>query len=639
MPTTTLFTVPPSPPTTTKRSSLSPSSPSSVASTTTSHFPNVDRLAFLIEKSKSVNHILQIHAALLRHGLHDHPILNFKLQRSYSSICRLDYSVALFESTEKPNVFYWTAIMHGHAQCGLHEQAIFYYVQMLTQGVQPNAFTFSSVLKACSLQPGKAIHSQAIKFGFDLDLYVRTGLVDVYARGGDIMSANQVFDTMPEKSLVSLTSMLNCYAKHGKLEEARALFEEIKDRDVVCWNVIIDGYAQHGLPNESLLLFRQMLAAKVKPNEITVLSVLSACGQIGALESGKWLHSYIKNNGIRINVHVGTALVDMYCKCGSLEDARMVFDRITDKDAVAWNSMIVGYAMHGSSQEAFQLFNEMCRIGHQATDITFIGILTACGHAGLVNNGWGFFNLMKDQYKIEPKIEHFGCMVNLLGRAGHLEEAYDLVKNMKIKQDPVLWGTLLGACRLHGNVSMAEEIAEFVLSHNLANSGTYILLSNIYAAAGYWDGVARMRLLMKDSGVEKEPGCSSIEVDNKLHEFLAGDLRHPQSKQIYMMLEEINSWLKANGYTPQTDIVLHDLGERQKEQCLQVHSEKLAIAFGLISTRAGTAIKIVKNLRVCLDCHGVMKQISKITGRNIIMRDRNRFHHFVNGSCSCGDYW
>lgn len=489
------------------------------------------------------------------------------------------------------------------------------------------------------MKSGRALHAQVIKFGFDSDLYVTTGLLDAYARGGDFMSAKQLFDAMPEKSLVSLTAMLTCYAKHGQIQEARLLFDEMEEKDAVCWNVMIDGYCQHGFPKESVLLFRQMLAAKVKPNEITVLSVLSSCGQLGGLESGRWLHSYIKNNGIQINVRVGTALVDMYCKCGSLDDARNVFDQMLDKDVVAWNSMMMGYANHGFSDETFQLFDNMCSTGLQPTDITFIAILTACAHSGLVSKGWRIFDAMKREYKIQPKIEHFGCMVNLLGRAGHLQEAYDLVKNMEIDPDPVLWGTLLWACRLHNEIFLGEQIAEFLVSHNLASSGTYILLSNIYAAAKNWDGVAKVRSLMKDCGVEKEPGCSVIEVDNKVHEFLAADLRHPKSKEIYLMLEEINRWLKADGYTPQTDIVLHDLGEREKELNLEVHSEKLAMAFGLISTRPGTTIKIVKNLRVCLDCHAVMKLISKITRRKIIMRDRNRFHHFENGSCSCGDYW
>ncbi|KAJ6678350.1 PENTATRICOPEPTIDE REPEAT-CONTAINING PROTEIN [Salix viminalis] len=454
---------------------------------------------------------------------------------------------------------------------------------MLSQNVFPNAFTFSSILKSCPIQPAKLLHGQAIKFGFDAELYVRTCLAGSYAKGGDVVSARKLFDAMPEKSLVSLTAMITCYAKHGMIDEARVLFDGMEERDVICWNVMIDGYAQHGLPNEGLLLFRQMLNAKVRPNEVTVLAVLSACGQIGALETGRWVHSYIENNGIGITLSVGTSLIDMYSKCGSLEDARLIFERISNKDVVAWNSMVVGYAMHGFSQDALRLFKDMCMIGYHPTDITFIGVLNACGHAGLVSEGWKFFFSMKDEYGIEPKVEHYGCMVNLLGRAGQLEEAYELVKNMDIEQDPVLWGTLLGSLQ-----------APWQHCPGRANCGV---------SSGNWEGVARVRTLMKESGVEKEPGCSSVEVNNK------------------------------------TDIVLHDLEDAQKERSLGVHSEKLALAFGLITTKPGTTIKIVKNLRVCADCHAVTKLISKITGRKIVMRDRNRFHHFVNGSCSCGDYW
>lgn len=510
---------------------------------------------------------------------------------------------------------------------------------MLSQDVAPNAFTFSSILKSCPLEPAKVIHAHAIKFGLDSELYVQTCLIDVYARGTDVPSARKLFDAMPEKSLVSLTAMVSCYANCGMVKEARELFDGLQERDLVCWNVMINGYVQHGLPNEGLTLFRQMLKARGRPNEVTVVAITSACGQIGALESGRWIHSYIQNNGIEINAHVGAALIDMYSKCGSLKDAQLVFERIRKKDVVVWNSMIVGYATHGFSQDAMHLFNEMCKLGYRPTDITFIGILSAYGHAGLVSEGWQIFHSMKDKYGIQPKIEHYGCMVNLLGRAGHLKEAYELVKNMEINPDPVIWGSLLGACRLHGDLALGEEIAELLINQNLANSGTYILLSNIYAAVGNWEGVARMRTLLKDRGVEKEPGCSSIEVSNKVHEFLAGDLRHPKTKEIYMMLEEMDGWLKAHGYSPQTDIVLHDLDDAQKEQSLNVHSEKLAIAFGLISTKQGATIKIVKNLRVCSDCHTVTKLISKITGRKIVMRDRNRFHHFTNGACSCGDYW
>ncbi|XP_058081413.1 pentatricopeptide repeat-containing protein ELI1, chloroplastic [Magnolia sinica] len=608
--------------------------------TTHHHLLTVDRATFLIDRIRSVDHTLQAHAALLRNNLHHHPVLAFKLQRAYSSLGHLEYARSLFDHTPEPTIFSWTAIIHAHSTAGLHSHALLLYFQMLTDGtVQPNAFTFSSVLKSCSLTQSRALHSQALKFCLDSDPYVRTALLDIYARNGDVDSAQHLFDTMPVKNLVSSTAMMTCHVKYGRIVHARQLFDTMGVRDVVCWNVMIDGYAQHGWPGESLDLFRQMLAAKTRPNEVTMLSVLSACAQLGALELGKWVHSYMEINGIQFNVQVGTALIDMYCKCGSLDDACSVFDKIVNKDIVAWNSMIVGYAMHGHSQEALEQFSQLCCLGLRPTDITFIGVLNACSHAGLVEEGRQFFRSMKDEYGIEPKIEHYGCMVDLLGRAGLLEEAYELVKSMPIEPDLVLWGSLLGACKLHKNMNLGETIAEFLLDKGLANSGTYILLSNIYAMAGKWDAVGRVRTMMKDSGVQKEPGCSSIEVNNKIHEFFAGDLRHPRSKEIYLMLDELIGLIKAHGYLPQTEIVLHDIEESEKERALGVHSEKLAIAFGLISTQPGTAIRIVKNLRVCPDCHTVTKLISKITGRKIVVRDRNRFHHFVDGSCSCGDYW
>nr|UPT49104.1 pentatricopeptide repeat protein AaPPR191 [Agave angustifolia] len=461
----------------------------------------------------------------------------------------------------------------------------------------------------------------------------------MYARARDVRSARAVFDAMPERRLVTSTAMITCYAKTGDLESARKMFDEMGERDCVCWNTMIDGYTQHGRPEEALALFRSMLESDARTNEVTVITVLSAVAQLGSLESGKWVHSYIENNKIRFNAQVGTALVDMYSKCGSLKDACLVFDRIRDKDIVAWNSMIAGYAMHGHSREALELFSRLRSTGLRPTDITFIAVLNACSHAGLVGEGREFFSLMEKDYGIEPKIEHYGCMVDLLGRAGLVEEAYELVQSMRIKPDSVLWGSLMGACRLHKKMALAEKIADYLVNSGQANSGTYVLLSNIYAALGNWKEVNRVRSLMKESGVQKEPGCSSIEVDHKVHEFVVSDLSHPKSKEIYSMLDELNELLRARGYVPQTELVLHDLDEAEKERAIGVHSERLAIAFGLISTQPGTTITIVKNLRVCTDCHTVIKLISKITGRKIVVRDRNRFHHFVDGSCSCGNYW
>ncbi|KAH6789647.1 hypothetical protein C2S51_004653 [Perilla frutescens var. frutescens] len=552
--------------------------PTYVAFNTKNHqYPEPKKLASLIDESTNIKHLRQIHKLVIRRGLESSPVLNFKLQHSYSSLGHVEDSVALFNLTQSPNVFFYTSIIRGHAMKGLHEQALNFYVQMLTEKIEPDASTLSTLLKASALEIGKAIHCQVHKFGLHSDAYVRTALIGIYARNKDIVLARRLFDSMVERNLVTLTAMITGYAK----KMAMLMRQEncLMEWKIGMWH---------------------MLKSKLKPNEASMVAVLSACGQVGALESGHWVHSYLGYRAT-LNNQVGTALIDMYSKCGSLEEARKVFNGIKDKDAVVYNAMIGGCASHGFTKEAINLFKEMPQVGLHPTDITFIGILSACAHAGLISQGWALFNAMKDEDGIQPKVEHYGCMVNLLGRPGHLEEAYELVKSMSIDADPVLWGTLL-------------------------------------AAAGNWDDVARIRAMMKQSGVQKDPGCSSVEVNNIVHEFLAGDMKHPRSKEIYGMLEQMNKWLEVHGYASQTEEVLHNIGEAE-ERSLEVHSKKLALAFAFISTKRGTTIKIVKNLRVCPDCDAVIKPISKIAGKKRVMRDRNRFHHFIDGACSCGDYW
>ncbi|KAJ4901708.1 hypothetical protein Rs2_15659 [Raphanus sativus] len=611
--------------------------------------PPPEKLAILLDKSESVDLIKQIHAAILRHNLflHPyHPVLNLKLHRAYASHGKIRHSLSLFHHTIDPDLFLFTATINTASINGLRDQALLLYVQLLSSEIIPNEFTLSSVLKSCSAESVQAIHTHVLKFGLALDPYVATGLVDVYARGGDLVSALKVFDRMPERrSLVSSTAMITCYAKQGNVVAARALFEGMPEieRDIVSWNVMIDGYAQHGFPTEALRLFQKLLSeGNPKPDEITLVAALSACSQIGALESGRWIHLFIKRSRriISVNVKVCTALIDMYSKCGSLEEAVSVFNDTPRKDTVAWNAMIAGYAMHGYSQDALRLFGEMQgTVGLQATDITFIATLQACAHAGLVKEGVRMFESMGQEYGIKPKIEHYGCLVSLLGRAGRLKQAYEIIKKMETEADSVVWSSLLGSCKLHGDFVLGKEIAEYLIGRNITNSGTYVLLSNIYASESDYEGVAKVRSLMKEKTIVKEPGVSAIEVDDRVHEFRAGDRNHLQSREIYTLLRKLSERIKSCGYVPDTNAVLQDLEETEKEESLQVHSERLAIAYGLISTQPGSPLRIFKNLRVCSDCHTVTKLISKITGRKIVVRDRNRFHHFVDGSCSCGDFW
>ncbi|KAH7572387.1 hypothetical protein JRO89_XS04G0247400 [Xanthoceras sorbifolium] len=488
--------------------------------------------------------------------------------------------------------------------------------------------------------PWKQIHAHILKLGLESDAFVHTSLINMYAQNGDLDSARLVFDKSSLRDAVSYTALISGYASKGCLDDAKQLFDEMPVRDVVSWNAMIAGYAQHGRYQEALAFFQEIRNENIMPNESTMVTVLSACARLGALDLGKWIHVYIDKNFQKLNnVSLWTSLVDMYAKCGNIEAAQQVFNAMDSKNVASWNAMISGLAMHGNANKALKLFSRMISEGFKPDDITFVGVLSACNHAGLLDLGRQYFSSMIEDYKISPKLQHYGCMIDLLGRAGLFDEAEALMKTMEMKPDGAIWTSLLGACRDHGRVELGESVAKHLFELEPENPGAYVLLSNIYAGAGRWDDVARIRTRLNDKGMKKVPGCSSIEVDSVVHEFLVGDKVHPQSKEIYKMLDEIDTLLEKYGFVPDTSEVLYDMDEEWKEGALSYHSEKLAIAFGLISTKPGTTIRIVKNLRVCGNCHSATKLISKIFNREIIARDRNRFHHFKNGSCSCNDYW
>jgi pentatricopeptide repeat protein len=351
------------------------------------------------------------------------------------------------------------------------------------------------------------------------------------------------------------------------------------------------------------------------------------------------LYCQVVRMGLEDNVYVGTSVVDMYSKCGRVEMARKAFQKIKGKNILSWSAMIAGCGMHGHGQEALEDFSEMRRSGLKPNYITFISVLAACSHAGLLKEGRYWYNAMRREFGIEPGVEHYGCMVDLLGRAGCLDEAYALIREMKVEPDAAMWGALLSACRIHKNVELAEISAKRLFELDATNSGYYVLLSNIYAEAGMWKDVERMRVLVKTRGIDKPPGYSSVELKGKTHVFYVGDKSHPQHSKIYSYLEKLLERMQEAGYVPNTGSVFHDLDEEDKESMLRIHSEKLAIAFALMNSVQGSIIHVMKNLRVCTDCHTAIKIITKLTGREIVVRDIQRFHRFREGSCSCGDYW
>jgi pentatricopeptide repeat protein len=410
-------------------------------------------------------------------------------------------------------------------------------------------------------------------------------------------------------------------------------------RDVVAWNAMILGYAKCGQGQKALQLSRQMQHEGVHPVPVTFVGMLNACASVAALEEGRHIHEAIIQSGYESDVFVGSSLIDMYAKCGSIEDAWRVFNRMPRRNMVAWTAMLGAFAMHGHANEALAHFKRMCEQGVEIDDITFLSLLSACRHAGLVDEGLCYFKSMNSVYGISPTNEHYACVVDLLGRAGRLHDAEVLIKTMPCEPNATVWMALLGACRIHGNLEMGECIARRVLELDPGNSAGYVLLSNIYAAAGNWDLSATVQKLRLERGVRRQQGRTWIEVNNEVHTFVVDDQEHPQINEIHAELKTLSVQMKDAGYVPDITFMLHDVEEEEKLFHLCHHSEKLAIAYGLISMPPGTPIRIFKNLSVCGDCHSAAKFIAKLVGRAIIIRDANRFHHFENGLCSCKDYW
>ncbi|KAL3645122.1 hypothetical protein CASFOL_010302 [Castilleja foliolosa] len=560
---------------------------------------------------------------------------------------RVEQALAEFEVMKERDIISWNSMIAGYNQCHFDAESLKMFSDMLNGSkLRPDRYTLASILSACAnlekLKTGKQIHAHIIRTNFDISGAVGNALISMYSKCGSVEIARKLLQTCGTSKLnmIAFTSLLDGYIKLGNLDPAREIFDSLDDRDVVTWTAMIVGYAQNGYNNDAMELFRSLVEKGPVPNSYTLATMLSVSSSLASLNHGEQIHGYALKLGEVLSVSVSNALINMYSRSGNINCAKKSFALIQQRrDPISWTSMIIALAQHGFAEEALQLFEEMMLVDIKPDHITFIGVLSACTHMGLVEKGRNYFKKMKDTHGIEPTSSHFACMIDLFGRAGLLGEAQDFIEKMEIEPDVIAWGSLLASCKVHKNVELARIAADRMLSIEPGNSGAYSALANVYSASGQWDEAAKIRKSMKDRKVKKEQGISWLQIKSEVHVFGSDDAIHPQRDAIVRNMAEIWDRIKKMGFVPDTASVLHDLDQELKEQILKHHSEKLAIAFALMNTPENSTIRIMKNLRICNDCHSAIKFISKLVNREIIVRDATRFHHFKNGLCSCREYW
>ncbi|XP_048528735.1 pentatricopeptide repeat-containing protein At4g13650-like [Triticum urartu] len=554
----------------------------------------------------------QIHSLSIKTGFESDMYVSGVLIDMYSKYGWLDKARRILEILEAKDVVSWTSMIAGYVQHDFCKEALETFKDMQLFGIWPDNIGLASAISACAgikaIRQGLQIHSRVYVSGYSADVSIWNALVNLYAR---------------------------C----GRSKEALSLFEAVEHKDKITWNGLVSGFAQSGLYEEALEVFIKMYQAGVKYNVFTFVSSISASANLADIKQGKQIHATVTKTGYTSETEVANALISLYGKCGSIEDAKVQFFEMSERNDVSWNTIITSCSQHGRGLEALDLFDQMKQEGLKPNDVTFIGVLAACSHVGLVEEGLGYFESMSSEHGIHPRPDHYACVVDILGRAGQLDRARKFVEEMPVSANAMVWRTLLGACRVHKNIEIGELAAKYLLELEPHDSASYVLLSNAYAVTGKWAYRDHVRKMMKDRGVRKEPGRSWIEVKNVVHAFFVGDRLHPLAHQIYKYLADVDDRLAKIGYRQGNYFLFQEKEKEQKDPTAFVHSEKLAVAFGLMSLPPSMPLRVIKNLRVCNDCHTWMKFTSEVMGREIVLRDVYRFHHFNNGNCSCGGFW
>ncbi|XP_021714028.1 pentatricopeptide repeat-containing protein At5g65570-like [Chenopodium quinoa] len=530
----------------------------------------------------------------------------------YAKLGQMRNAHLVVDRVVEKDVILFTTLVVGYVQNGEDCEAMKAFNQMIKEGVKANEYTFTSLLVSC----GNLKHSC-------LGMLIH----------GFIIKCGHEFGVSPQ------TSLLTMYSKCGMVDDALKVFEHLVNPNLVTWTSLIVGLLQNGREEVALSKFCQMMRSSVLPNCFTMSGALVACSNLATLDQGKQIHTIILKLGLHLNKFIGAALIDFYGRCGCVELAKLVYDGLFARDLVLVNTMMYAYAQNGFEHKTLELFQQMNDLGLEPNDVTLVSVLLACDNAGLVDEGRRIFDSFFGYRNIRITKEHYACMVDIYGRAGRLQEAEALI-NQADNPDIVLWRTLLSACRLHGDITMAGRIFNKVIELSPKDEGSLVLSSNLYASKGDWNQVICVKSLMRENRLKKSPAMSWVIIGGEVHTFMAGNCSQPNFKEIDCIIKELMKKVKELGYVPATEFVLQNLNEKEKERSLYYHSEKLAIAFSLWKTSGKTScIRIYKNLKVCGDCHAWIKLVTKVVGREIIARDTKRFHHFKDGVCSCKDYW
>ncbi|XP_051115091.1 pentatricopeptide repeat-containing protein At4g14050, mitochondrial [Andrographis paniculata] len=589
-----------------------------------------------------------LHAIVVKSGAHLHgPLYSNTLIHLYAKARLLNDALQLFDEMPHRDLASWASLFTAYNHLHMPAHALLLFFRMIGAGdISPDHFIFATVVRACAMLPavdvGRQLHAQFAVSPYCKDDVVKSSLVDFYAKCGLPDEAGKVFGSIVSKNVVSWTSLIYGYAMVGREGVVIELLRKMPCKNLRTWTAAISGFVQGRHTDESFRIFSEMRRDGVDIEDPFVLSSLIAgSSSLALLELGKQAHGLVLRLGYASNAYVTNALIDMYAKCSDLSSASKIFHDMRERDIISWTSIIVGMAQHGRGKEALSLYDDMVSTGLKPNEVTFTGLIYACSHVGLVEKGRAIFKSMVEEYGLRPSLQHYTCLLDLYSRSGDIDEAENVLKSMPFKPDETMWASLLSSCIRVGRTEIGVRIADDLLQTRPESPSTFVLMSNVYARAAMWDRVSTVRKSMMGLDRRKKPGYSWVDLGNDSRVFYAGETgNYPMKDEIFALLKELEAEMRKRGYVPDTTVVLHNMEQHDKEWQLFWHSERQAVAYALLGGGPPEKpVRVIKNLRICDDCHVVLKFICDIVRREIVVRDANRYHHFRDGKCSCSDFW